>query len=246
MSRLDGVGMGSPAVRPFDVLLLDFGGVCLVSPVELHRHVETGFGLAEGTLDWTGPISPGDDPLYMESIGSDGITEREYWEIRARQIGDLAGMEVDTRSYMRTAYDHDEDHLIRPEAAAVRAAAAAAGMGVSVLTNDLRAFHDDEWVKGISFLTAVDQVIDLSHRGILKPAREAYELALSHLGASADRVLFVDDQPANVTGAEAVGLAAMWFDISRATRSWQAVAERIGVDPDLPAGSSPATAEGRR
>lgn len=217
--------------RKYDVLLLDFGGVCLASPVELHRFVEERLGLPTGTFEWMGPLDPANDELFRESVSEGGISERGYWAERARQVGEAAGIELDMPAYVRLAYSGDADQFIRPGAVRVAALARAAGMGVSVLTNDLRAFHDEEWVDRVGFLSKVDHLIDCSHIGFLKPDQRAYELALETLvGVDPARILFVDDQPLNATGAESVGMKPFWFDISDADRSWQHVAERLGVD----------------
>lgn len=44
-----------------------------------------------------------------------------------------------------------------------------------------------------------------------KPGARSYELALEVLGASAEETLFVDDLPANIAGAERVGLKGHLF-----------------------------------
>ena len=227
---------GDESERPFDVLLLDFGGVCLVNPVERHAAVEEHFGLDHGSLTWMGPLDVDGDELYARSLADNDYTERDYWEERAQQVGRAAGTELDTFGYMRAAYalSGPGDALIRPEAVDVCARARSIGIGVSVLTNDLHAFHGEEWVARIDFLQQVDHLVDCSHVGFLKPDRRAYELAVDTLRSTRPdldpgRVLFVDDQPLNVAGAEQVGIDAMFFDIAAAGRSWEQVAERMGV-----------------
>lgn len=217
--------------RPFDVLLLDFGGVCLLNPVELHHVVESHFGLPAGSFTWMGPLDrDGRDQLYAQSIGEGGISERGYWSFRAQQIGQSAGVRLDTSGYMQIAYSAGGDELIRPEAIDVVGRAQRSGLGVSVLTNDLRAFHGDEWVDSIGFLGRVDHVVDCSYAGFLKPDPRAYQLALQALGdVRPSQVLFVDDQPLNVAGADLAGMTGMWFDIADATNSWHAVAQRLRV-----------------
>ena len=222
------------ADRPFDVLLLDFGGVCLVNPVELHPVVEDHFGLRTGTFTWRGPLDVAGDELYARSIADNDFTERDYWRTRAAEVGRTAGVDLSLTEYMTIAYSAPGDALIRPEAEDVRARASAAGLGVSVLTNDLRAFHDDAWVARIDFLQRIDHLVDLSHLEYLKPDPRAYRLALDTLrssrpGLEADRVLFVDDQPLNVDGAIEAGMVGLFFDIAAATRSWGEVAERLGL-----------------
>jgi putative hydrolase of the HAD superfamily len=104
-----------------------------------------------------------------------------------------------------------------------------AGFGVSILTNDMRAFHGREWEKGIEFLTLVDHIVDCSDTNILKPDPRAFARAEEIIGFNGERVLFVDDQPRSVAGAEHVGITGMWFDISNATQSWAEVGRRLGV-----------------
>jgi len=211
----------------FEVLLLDFGGVCLLNPIELHPRFEATFGLDPGTLDWFGPVDPSTDELWRRMIAGDGLNERDYWQQRAGDAGRAAGKDLSLREYMSLIYDPPSDDLIRPGAIAVTKAALAAGIGVSILTNDLQAFHGEEWQRGIPYLAMVDHLVDCSATGILKPDARAFERAVGIVGAEPARVLFVDDQPLNVGGAEAVGIPAMWFDIANPAESWRQVAERL-------------------
>lgn len=226
----------STSQRPYDVLLLDFGGVCLVNPVERHAAVERHFDLEPGALQWMGPLDVANDEPYRRSIASSAFSERDYWEHRAREVGELAGIDLSTYGYMQVAFglEDGEESLIRPGAVSVCARARESGLGVSVLTNDLHAFHGQEWVSQIAFLGGLDHLVDCSTSGFLKPDPRAYERALAVLRSTtptltADRVLFVDDQPLNVEGASSFGLGAMFFDIADARRSWAHVAERLGL-----------------
>ncbi len=218
-----------PGDRSFDVLLLDFGGVCLVNPVELHSKAETEFGLPAGSLTWLGPLDPSTDELWRRMIAGDGVTERQYWTQRAEEVGRAAGTDITRADYMRKLYDPPTPELVRPGATRVVDDALAAGFGVSVLTNDMRDFHGREWELGVPLLQTVDHIVDCSDTRILKPDRRAFDLAVSTVGVAAGRTLFVDDQPRNVEGAEAAGLVAMWFDIANAEESWNAVASRLGL-----------------
>ena len=215
--------------RPYDVLLLDFGGVCLLNPVELHARAESRLGLDPGTLDWLGPVDPATDELWQRMIVGDGLNERDYWRMRAAEVGALAGRDMTVRQYMAMLYEPPGPDLIRAEAAATVKRARAAGYGVSVLTNDMRTFHGEEWEHGIDFLQMVDHIVDCGQVGVFKPDPRAYELAVDAVGAAPSRILFVDDQPINVEGAHGEGLDAVWFDISRSGAAWAAVASVLGV-----------------
>lgn len=233
---MTGVDPTSDVDAEIDVLLLDVGGVCVLSPVELHPKAEAALGLAPGTLDWKGPLDPDTDELWQRMIVGDGLTERDYWRRRSAEIGDLAGRDLSLRDYMTIIYSPPSDALIRPEARIVAKAAEAAGYGVSALTNDLRAFHGPEWHTKIAFFDLLDHLADCSDTDILKPDPRSYQRAVDIIGVDPGRMLFVDDQPLNIEGAEAFGMQVHWFDVADATRSWQAVADRLGIAVDLGAG----------
>lgn len=216
-----------------DVLLLDLGGVCVLSPVELHQKAEVAFDLEPGTLDWLGPLGTETDELWQRMIVGDGLTERDYWHRRSAEIGEMVGRQLPLREYMAIIYSPPSNELIRPEAGVVAQAAAAAGFGVSALTNDLRAFHGSEWHPKISFFDVLDHLVDCSDTDILKPDPRSYQRAVDIIGVAPEKMLFVDDQPLNIEGAEAFGMQVQWFDVANATRSWQVVADRLDLSIDL-------------
>lgn len=227
---------GPPRERDVDVLLLDLGGVCVLSPVELHHKAEAAFGLAAGTLDWQGPLDPDTDELWQRMVVGDGLTEREYWHRRSADIGKLAGRDLSLREYMTIIYSPPSDEMIRPEAGIVAKEALAAGYGVSALTNDLQAFHGPEWHTRIAFFDLLDHLADCSDTGILKPDPRAYQRAVDIIGTDPQRMLLVDDQPLNIDGAATFGMQVHFFDVANAARSWQDVADRLGLTVDLGAG----------
>ena len=211
-------------------LLFDFGGVLLLTPFELLWRAERAMGLAEGSLPWTGPFDPAADELWRR-WQSGQLTEREYWGQRAREAGMLIDRpEMDAVGLMHYIYDDPSvDELIRPEGAALVARAKAAGWVVGLLTNDLRAFHDDEWVARIAILEQFDPLVDLSRTTVLKPDPRAYATALDRMALPAAEVLFIDDQRGNIAGAEQAGLATAWFDVTRPRVAYAAISERVGL-----------------
>lgn len=212
-----------------DVLLLDFGGVCLLNPVELHSKCESELGLEPGSLTWMGPLDPATDSLWQEMVSGRGLTERQYWARRSVDVGKQAGIELDLKGYIDLLYNPPTPEIIRPEATATVEAALRAGYRVSVFTNDLRAFHGSEWASRIEFLDLVDHLIDCSDTGILKPDPAAFERAVSIVEAPPERILFVDDQPLNAEGGTRAGLDSLWFDIANAEDAWAQVADRLGI-----------------
>ena len=211
------------------ILLLDFGGVCIKTPFEMLREVEAIADLPSGSLDWTGPFDPSADPLWQELL-AERLTERGYWESRAREIGRLLGRsDFATSQYMELFAAAGESILMRQEALEVVAAVTGTGTQVAVLTNDLRAFHGEKWLATWRFFTMVDPVVDASLTGVLKPDPGAYRLALQALGdPDPAEVVFVDDQPANAAGGVAAGLRTIHFDVTRAESEWKDIAAIFG------------------
>jgi epoxide hydrolase-like predicted phosphatase len=85
----------------------------------------------------------------------------------------------------------------------------AAGIPMAIITNNIREFSE-----GWRSLFAVDElfaeVIDSSFEGVRKPDPAIFELALERMGAvKPAEALFLDDHPANVAAAEALGMQAI-------------------------------------
>lgn len=214
--------------RPFDVLLLDFGGVVLAHPVELHHRTEELLGLEPGTLDWLGAVDPTTDELWRQTMNGD-LPEGRYWDLRAAELARLAGRAITRDDYFDLLYDEPYPGMTRPEATDVVKAAKGAGYGVSVLTNDLSSFRGPEWPAKVEFFALADHIIDCGKLGFLKPDPRAYAAAEQITGASAGHMLFVDDLPTNVEGATAAGMTAVFFDVGCPADSWRAVAEMLGL-----------------
>ena len=106
-------------------------------------------------------------------------------------------------------YDPPRPGLVRDGALALIHDARAAGHPVGVLTNDLRAFHADEWIEQMHVLDEVDVLVDGSVEGYLKPHPRLYELMAERLGVGFADMVFVDDQMTNVRGAEALGITTV-------------------------------------
>lgn len=180
-------------------LLLDFGGVVIKTPFELQERVDT--------PGWGGPFDPQSDPLWRD-FQTGTISEREYWHTRAAEV--FPGSDDPVRKLMATVFAPPPDQVVRPEVAVLIAEAERP----AVLTNDLARFHDKQWLVDMGLEGVFDPLIDLSYLGYRKPHRRAFRHALSELEEEVANVVFVDDQPANVAGAQACGLSAIWFDVT--------------------------------
>jgi 2-haloacid dehalogenase len=94
---------------------------------------------------------------------------------------------------------------------AILEALAAAGVPLFAITN-FAAPKWEETVARFPFLgTAFRDVVVSGREGLLKPDPAIYRLCLARNGLDPARALFIDDSPANVAGAAAVGLEAIRF-----------------------------------
>ena len=215
---------------PKTLLLLDFGAVVSRTIFETHSHTETVLGLPAGSLTWLGPADPASDALWRDMI-ADKITERNYWEIRADEVGQMVGETGWSPAVLlrKAREGMTADEITRPEAFALARAAKQGGKRIGILSNELALFFGENWRGELPFFALMDDVIDASDGGPMKPAPEAYQRGLDTFGTTADQVVFVDDQPRNVTGAEEMGITAIAFDISDPVGSFRRAAQALDV-----------------
>lgn len=210
-------------------LVLDFGGVVSRTLFETHDVTERALGLAPGALAWRGPFDPASDPLWRE-MQAGRMSERDYWLARAREVGALVGEEwTRMETFVRRARGADPASAIRPEAVAAVQAARAAGRRLAVLSNELDLFYGADFRARLPLLAAFEVIVDATYSGILKPDPRAYAAVSEALGLAAGDCLFVDDQARNVVGAQAAGMQALLFDVTRPAASYSKALRQLGV-----------------
>ena len=194
-------------------VVFDFGGVVIRTPFEMVPGLERWLGLAPGSIDLAGPFDPGADPVWRRFRAGE-FTELEYWHRQADRHAGMIGAGGDRlRSLMDSLFDARRDEVLRPATWQLRRSLIESGLRVAALTNDLSRFHDPSWIERMDVLDKFDPFVDLSNTGILKPDPRGYRRVLDGLDLPADQVLFVDDQPVNIAGAEKVGMQAVHFDV---------------------------------
>ena len=194
-------------------VVFDFGGVVIRTPFEMAPGLERRLGLAPGGIDLAGPFDPAADPLWRRFRAGE-FTELGYWQRQADRHAEMIGAGEDRlRSLMDALFEAPRDEVLRPDTWQLRRTLIDRGLRVAALTNDLSRFHDPAWIERMDVLDKFDPFVDLSNTGILKPDPRGYQRVLDGLGLPADQVLFVDDQPVNIAGAERVGMKAIHFDV---------------------------------
>jgi putative hydrolase of the HAD superfamily len=215
-------------------LILDFGGVISRTLFETHADSERALGLPAGTLTWRGPFDPANDALWR-SMQAGEISERDYWLARSREVGRLVGEDWDSmETFVRRARGADPAAVIRPETQAAILAAKAAGVKLAVLSNELDLFYGSGFRERLPLLALFDVIVDATHTGVLKPDPRAYLGCLDALGLAAQHCVFVDDQPRNVAGAQALGLSTVLFDVRDPRGSCGEALARFGLELPSP------------
>jgi putative hydrolase of the HAD superfamily len=220
-------------------LVLDFGGPVLLTPFELTAAAEQRLGLPAGRLAFSGPFAPVPDDEWQKVLGG-ALSERAYWTRRGAEFAAAMGRSQDTgqgdstggiKALMAALFHGPPRGLLRPGALALMRDARAAGLPVGILTNDLRLFQPAAFVAGLALGDLADDVIDGSVEGIMKPDPRIYRLSAARLGVACEDVVFLDDQPVNLAGAEAVGMTAVRVDVTQPQAAFARARELAGLPP---------------
>lgn len=172
---------------------------------------ERDLGLERGSFAWTGPFAPEQDADW-QVFQAGGMTEREYWALRAQEFSDLTGEPATMPALCSHLYSGVEEELVRPEARRLIEDAKVAGIPVGALTNDLTSFHDESWLARMGIIREFDVLVDGRTEGVYKPDRRAYEIIIERMGLDPASTIFIDDQPVNLRGAEVAGLTPVHLD----------------------------------
>ena len=209
-------------------VVFDFGGVVIRTPFEMARGLEGRLDLPPGSIDVYGPFDPPADPLWRRFRAGD-YPELEYWNRQAERHAELIGAGPDPlRSLMDSLFDAPPSEVLRPETQELRRTLLDRGMRVAALTNDLSRFHDRAWIEQMDVLDKFDPFVDLSNSGVLKPDPRGYRRVIDRIDLPPERLLFIDDQPVNVAGAERLGMEAVHFDVLDPASSSDRVLARLG------------------
>ena len=198
-------------------LLLDIGGTVHATGIQLAGRLAEREPAMRPVLERIGGIGCERDELWQRMLRHE-ITERQYWAQRAAELGAAVGETWDTRAMIDRMYELPEQDWLRAEMVDLMADAKAAGLALGALTNDMTDFHGPDWVDRQEHLKLFDVIIDASLTGIMKPDPLAFSQAAGELGLAVGQIVFLDDMPANVTGARRAGLIAVrvpWEDPGR-------------------------------
>ena len=119
--------------------------------------------------------------------------------------------------------------VIRPEALAAIETVRNAGLKLAILSNELDLFYGAAFREKLPFLKDFDAIVDATYTGILKPDPRAYRQCLDELRLPAANCVFVDDQLRNITGAQAIGMQTIHFDVRHPAESYRAALKLLNL-----------------
>jgi len=187
---------------PIEAVLFDFGGVFTESPFlaaheageELGIDVDVAFDLCFGTYH-----DDGGHPWHRLERGEMTLEDARR---TLKQMAAERGFDVDPVEFLfRLARDDEQREPIVQRALAIKAT----GMRTACVTNNILEFGDG-WKSLVPVDELFDAVIDSCETGVRKPDPRIYRLALDAVDVDAEAAVFLDDHPANVAAAEAMGM----------------------------------------
>jgi len=179
----------------YEALLLDIGFVIIDVTWAAIDAYEQAVG--------TGPSRR--EPAAQPLAGA--ISGDRYWGEVARSLGldGVAGL-------LRALAEVVPDELFVADAVALMRDARAARRRVGVLSNEAYTFVGRDFFARRPEFAELDAFVDATEVGARKPAPEAYLAAAGALGVAPQGVVFLDDTPECVDGADQVGMHGILVD----------------------------------
>ena len=220
--------------RECDGLLLDVGVVLLKSVWEVADDFERAEGLPPRTFPGRGPFDDSSAEFVdarWEAYRRGELTEREYW-LSSSETAVASGAPLNGHPHlMRAIFQREGIQTARPEGVALLRAARDAGLRTGILSNELMDFQGREWVEAQEWFPLFDIIVDATEIGVRKPDPRPYEVAIAAMELPADRLVFVDDNPAYVAAGEKAGIRSILLDVLEPWRAFDEAAVTLGLAP---------------
>jgi putative hydrolase of the HAD superfamily len=194
----------------FDALALDFAGV-MTSPLyeALGKFsAESGIDLQDLLRACLGAYAGLDDPLVV-GFETGRIAEPDFATELAKRLHALSGRQVASEGLVERLFPVrlEEDMF------AAVAAARSVGLRTGLVSNS--------WGSALypraRLQTAFDAVVISGEVGLRKPDPAIFRLLLERLAVAAERCIFVDDEPAHLAAAAALGMVTVLHHGSKTT-----------------------------
>jgi putative hydrolase of the HAD superfamily len=191
-------------------ILYDIGGVIEIVddhswPAELRATWSARSALTPE--DYDARLDAADLP---DTTVNSGVVER-HWQGVAEALNlDDAAIET-MRAELWDAYCGEENTELLDHARSLHGRC-----GLAILSNSGDGAREEE-ERRFGLSSVFDPICYSHEQGVLKPDARAFELALDRMGATADQVLFIDDNEPNVHAAETLGIRAVLHSVNSTT-----------------------------
>jgi len=209
----------APISLPGQTVIFDYGEVISLTQSAADRTVITGLAGVGGDSApfWRAYVA------HRDGLDQGRAGVAAYWQAIA---GDLGVRWDDARVHELWAADFRSWLSINPATIEVLADLRAGGTRLALLSNagpDYGSYFRHGPLGGFFAACYVSGEL-----GLLKPHPEIYQHVLDDLGISAGEAVFIDNRPANVRGAEALGITGHRFTHVAALRAFLASLPRTG------------------
>jgi epoxide hydrolase-like predicted phosphatase len=180
-------------------LVFDFGGVIMKTVTHAPRWAwDEKLGLERGSIERAVHNA---ESWRRAQTGE--LSLEDYWADVARQLRHSADEmpQLEADFYSGDQLDEDIIALIRSRKAS--------GQKVALLSNDSPALIAKLDQLGITEL--FEPIVVSARIGVMKPDPAAYHAVLEQLAHPAEDTVFIDDMPANIDGARAVGMIGIRY-----------------------------------
>ena len=181
-------------------LICDYGEVLSLAPPPEDR------AALEAATGWEGTAESFWDSYWAHRRAYDrgDVSATEYWEsVLSREI---AGEALDR------IIQADVAGWLRPNQRCVEAIGELRDRGVRLALFSNAPAEVAAGIAAAPWMSPFSRKFFSCDLGAVKPEAAAYKAVLEGLGVRAEEVLFVDDRPVNVAGAEALGIRAVLFE----------------------------------
>lgn len=192
---------------PFDVILFDVGGVLLTNSWDVQQRAQAAAHFHIDASD-----------LQARHAELSGL-----WERGGMTMSTYLDVAVfhQPRSFSRDEFMAvmlDQSRLLPKGAMGILKELSASGRYlIGALNNEARELNEYRF-RAFGLRNYFDIALSSCYLGLRKPDLALYQRAIDIVGGPPERILFIDDRPENVAGAEAAGLAALRFTGADALR----------------------------
>jgi putative hydrolase of the HAD superfamily len=147
---------------------------------------------------------------------------------RFRRVFRMAGVEMDDDALESTAMTYRRTYLEnrRPvDGARALLAALKPRVRIGIVSNNVRDEQEGKLAL-FGFASFIDELVVSAEVGIAKPDAAIFRIALERLGVAADHAVMIGDSwAADIEGARAAGIRAIWFNPTGQSRTGHASAD---------------------